>query len=113
VRRFILENKKMAIISSSIQEYSTTFKSKSRNCRYSCTKERSMAKLETFSETALKKIFQLKQRPFYNPLIVHIKSVSDLPLIASEIPKKHNYFCSLLARPLTSIIKKSSLPFQT
>ena len=39
-----------------------------------------------FSEKAIKKIFELKKRPFYNPLIVHIKSVADLNQIATEIP---------------------------
>ncbi len=60
-----------------------------------------------FSEIALKKIFELKQRPFYNPLIVHIKSVTDLPLVASEIP----VVAQLLADafwpgPLTLVFKK-------
>jgi L-threonylcarbamoyladenylate synthase len=65
-----------------------------------------------FSETALKKIFQLKQRPFYNPLIVHIKSVSDLPLIASEIPKKAQLLAAAFwPGPLTLVLKKQpSIP---
>lgn len=39
-----------------------------------------------FSENALKKIFELKKRPFYNPLIVHIKSTGFLDMVASDIP---------------------------
>jgi L-threonylcarbamoyladenylate synthase len=39
-----------------------------------------------YSENALKKIFELKKRPFYNPLIVHIKSTAFLDTVASDIP---------------------------
>lgn len=39
-----------------------------------------------FSEVALKKIFELKKRPFYNPLIVHIKSANYLTNVACDIP---------------------------
>ena len=40
-----------------------------------------------FSETAIKKIFYLKKRPFYNPLIVHIKSAEYLTNVACNIPE--------------------------
>ena len=40
-----------------------------------------------FSETAIKKIFDLKKRPFYNPLIVHIKSAEYLTNVACKIPE--------------------------
>ena len=40
-----------------------------------------------YSETAVKKIFELKQRPFYNPLIVHIKNTAALDTVACEIPE--------------------------
>lgn len=39
-----------------------------------------------FSEDAVKKIFELKQRPIFNPLIVHIGSIDDLDKIAKNIP---------------------------
>lgn len=39
-----------------------------------------------YSEKALKKIFELKKRPFYNPLIVHIKSTVFLDTVATDIP---------------------------
>ena len=39
-----------------------------------------------FSESAVKKIFALKKRPSFNPLIVHISSISDLDKIACNIP---------------------------
>ena len=38
-----------------------------------------------YSENAIKKIFSLKNRPLYNPLIVHIKSTTFLTKVASEI----------------------------
>lgn len=41
-----------------------------------------------FNETAVNKIFSLKKRPNYNPLIVHIKSIDYLNNIADNIPKK-------------------------
>ena len=31
-----------------------------------------------YSEKAIKKIFETKKRPFYNPLIVHIKNIDYL-----------------------------------
>ncbi len=39
-----------------------------------------------YSETAVRKIFLLKKRPFYNPLIIHIKSKSSLHEVAQNIP---------------------------
>ena len=65
-----------------------------------------------YSEIAIRKIFALKERPFYNPLIVHIKSVTDLSKIATEIPE-----CAMLLAdafwpgPMTLVLKKqSSIP---
>lgn len=40
-----------------------------------------------YSESALKKIFKLKNRPFYNPLILHISSANYLKEVAVNIPK--------------------------
>ena len=39
-----------------------------------------------YSENAVKKIFELKKRPFYNPLIVHIKTTEFLDKVATDIP---------------------------
>ncbi len=63
-----------------------------------------------FSEVAVKKIYDLKQRPYYNPLIVHIKSADFLPNVASDIPES----ALTLARafwpgPLTLVLKKQDL----
>ena len=62
-----------------------------------------------YNDNALHKIFELKKRPLYNPLILHIKSVSNLFDVATEIPE-----CALrLAEkfwpgPLTMVLKKQS-----
>ncbi|WP_158727766.1 MULTISPECIES: L-threonylcarbamoyladenylate synthase [unclassified Flavobacterium] len=60
-----------------------------------------------FSPKAIASIFSIKERPSFNPLIVHIKSVESLPSIAREIPEK----AMLLANafwpgPLTMVLKK-------
>ena len=39
-----------------------------------------------YNETEIKKIFELKKRPFYNPLIVHIKNTAALNTVACQIP---------------------------
>lgn len=62
-----------------------------------------------YEESIVKKIFALKQRPFYNPLIVHIKSPDFLPQVAFDIPE----VAQLLAQafwpgPLTLILKKQA-----
>lgn len=41
-----------------------------------------------FDEKAIKKIFDIKERPLFNPLIVHIKSVEYLTEVAKNIPPK-------------------------
>lgn len=41
-----------------------------------------------FNDNAINKIFSLKKRPFYNPLIAHIGNIKDLQKIAKNIPKK-------------------------
>jgi L-threonylcarbamoyladenylate synthase len=60
-----------------------------------------------FSDVAIKKIFTLKKRPFYNPLIIHIKSAEFLPEVAIDITK----IAIQLAKefwpgPLTLVLKK-------
>lgn len=62
-----------------------------------------------FSEKAIKKIFETKKRPFFNPLIVHVHSLTVLETICSEIPLK----AKLLANnfwpgPLTLVLKKQN-----
>ena len=60
-----------------------------------------------YSSKAVERIFAIKKRPFFNPLIVHIKSAASLSEIARDIPEK----ASMLAKafwpgPLTLVLKK-------
>jgi len=60
-----------------------------------------------YSEKAIKKIFEIKKRPFFNPLIVHIKNIDYLDVVAQNIPPK----AYLLAQhfwpgPLTLLLDK-------
>jgi L-threonylcarbamoyladenylate synthase len=60
-----------------------------------------------YDESALIEIFKLKNRPFYNPLIVHIKSASSISDVAIDIPES----AMILAEkfwpgPLTLVLKK-------
>ncbi len=62
-----------------------------------------------FSEQAVRRIFEVKQRPAFNPLIVHINSAADLDTVATDIPEA----ALLLTRhfwpgPLTIVLKKKS-----
>ena len=60
-----------------------------------------------YSENAIKKIFNLKKRPFYNPLIVHIKSASYLDKIATDIPDMAFKLAEKFwPGPLTLVLKK-------
>ncbi len=60
-----------------------------------------------YNETAIKKIFELKNRPFYNPLIIHIKSVDYLHHIASDIPDSALKLAKeFWPGPLTLVLKK-------
>jgi L-threonylcarbamoyladenylate synthase len=60
-----------------------------------------------YSEEAVKKIYALKGRPFYNPLIVHIKSADFLPKVASDIPELAQVLANeFWPGPLTLVLKK-------
>ncbi len=63
-----------------------------------------------FSEKAVKAIFETKERPFFNPLIVHIPNIDYLETIVEEVPEK----AKLLAEafwpgPITLVLKKKSI----
>jgi L-threonylcarbamoyladenylate synthase len=61
-----------------------------------------------FSEKAIKKIFETKKRPYYNPLIVHIKGIGDLPLVAKHIPSKAKRLAEeFWPGPLTLLLEKN------
>jgi L-threonylcarbamoyladenylate synthase len=59
------------------------------------------------SEPALKKIFSTKQRPFFDPLIVHVENVNQAKMLCAEWPE---IFSALTEQfwpgPLTLIAKK-------
>lgn len=65
-----------------------------------------------FLEDAINKIFDVKQRPRFNPLIVHLNNMNQVKDIVREFPEK----AQLLAKefwpgPLTLILpKKSTVP---
>jgi len=61
-------------------------------------------------EKAVLKIFEAKQRPFFDPLIVHIDSVESIAKYAQEVPP----LAMLLAEkfmpgPITLLLKKQSI----
>ena len=62
-----------------------------------------------YSQKAIQSIFTMKQRPSFNPLIVHIKSVKDLPEIARDIPEKALMLAAAFwPGPLTLVLKKQT-----
>ncbi len=62
-----------------------------------------------YNETALKKIFEIKERPFYNPLIVHLASLDALPSVAATIPEKaYRLAEAFWPGPLTMIFEKTT-----
>jgi len=61
------------------------------------------------SEKALKKIFSLKNRPLFNPLIVHIGGFNQLQKIARDIPEKAIQLAlHFWPGPLTLVLKKQT-----
>ena len=62
-----------------------------------------------YDETALKKIFELKKRPFYNPLIVHLKSASCMYDVATDIPENALKLAEKFwPGPITLVLKKQA-----
>lgn len=62
-----------------------------------------------FSEVAVRKIFAMKQRPFYNPLIVHIGSQDQLMGIVAELPEKAKLLADAFwPGSLTLVLKKNT-----
>ncbi len=60
-----------------------------------------------YSKKAITKIFEIKQRPLFNPLIVHIKSVEDLDKLAKDIPAKARLLAKIFwPGSLTLVLKK-------
>jgi len=62
-----------------------------------------------FNEIALQNIFEIKKRPLFNPLIVHIKSIECLEKVAIEIPENAYVLAQYFwPGPLTLILKKNT-----
>jgi len=62
-----------------------------------------------FSEKAIRKIFEVKERPLFNPLIVHIHSIEQLKELVSEFPEKAQQLATIFwPGPLTLILKKNA-----
>ena len=60
-----------------------------------------------FKNSVIEKIFKLKKRPHYNPLIVHIGSPSALNQIVKEVPIKAQKLADAFwPGPLTLVLKK-------
>jgi L-threonylcarbamoyladenylate synthase len=62
-----------------------------------------------YSDTAIKKIFELKKRPFFNPLIVHIHSMEQVMELAVDFPEKAQQLAKAFwPGSLTLILKKQA-----
>ena len=62
-----------------------------------------------FDVKAVEKIFEIKGRPLFNPLIVHIKSIDYLQTIAQNIPEIGLQLASIFwPGPLTLVLEKKS-----
>lgn len=60
-----------------------------------------------YNENALKKIFEIKERPYFNPLIVHIDSLQSLSKIAVNVPEvAYRLADKFWPGPLTMIFEK-------
>lgn len=60
-----------------------------------------------YSEIAIKKIYTVKQRPLFNPLIVHVGSLQQLDELVEDIPEKAKILATTFwPGPLTMVLKK-------
>jgi L-threonylcarbamoyladenylate synthase len=60
-----------------------------------------------YSESALKKIFSVKERPFFDPLIVHIAEIDDVLKVAKNFPPVAMSLAKMIwPGPLTLILPK-------
>lgn len=66
-----------------------------------------------FSETAIKKIFETKNRPLFNPLIVHIHSKDLLDDLTEKVPQKAYQLAEAFwPGSLTLVLKKkNNIPY--
>ncbi len=60
-----------------------------------------------YSETGLRKIFSTKERPFFDPLIVHVDSIAKAKTLTTNWTAAHEALaCATWPGPLTLIAKK-------
>tara|TARA_B100001093_G_scaffold298445_1_gene284574 strand:+ start:443 stop:1396 length:954 start_codon:yes stop_codon:yes gene_type:complete len=60
-----------------------------------------------YLDSALEKVFKLKKRPSYNPLIIHISNASILEQVAKNIPAKARELANIFwPGPLTLVLEK-------
>ncbi len=63
-----------------------------------------------FNEQAVTKIFEIKKRPFFNPLIIHLKSVKDLSKVTQKVPQVAKDLAQAFwPGPLTLILPKKPI----
>lgn len=61
-----------------------------------------------YSEKAIRKIFEVKQRPLFNPLIVHLHSITQLENIVTDFPNKAKKLAEAFwPGSLTLVMKKN------
>jgi len=61
-----------------------------------------------YSEKAVSKIFEMKNRPLFNPLIVHIHAINQMDQLASYIPGKARLLANTFwPGALTLVLKKN------
>src|SRR5688572_4244089 len=59
------------------------------------------------SEIALKKIFEVKRRPFFDPLIVHVENLEQAKTLAEFSPLAEVLAQKFWPGPLTLVLKKN------
>ena len=60
-----------------------------------------------YSDKSVKKIFKLKKRPTFNPLIIHFKNINDLKrdvVLNKDFKKLYDAFCQ---GPITFVLNKN------
>lgn len=61
-------------------------------------------------ESAVAKIYEIKQRPRFNPIIVHVRSVEDFGKYAEDVPEKALKLASEFSPgPVTFVMKKKDV----
>ncbi len=62
---------------------------------------------DCFNPSAVNKIFLVKNRPYNNPLIVHISKISEIEKVAIDIPQfVHRIIKTFWPGPLSMVLKK-------